>query len=71
LLFFLEQQQQQQQQQLHPKPTGFNEDSWTANCPSGGNHFIMVTTLKDEWGCGYCRKKGRILDLKKWVKELE
>jgi len=48
LLFFLE-----QQQQLHPKPTDFNEDSWTASCPSGGNHFIMVTTLKDEWGCGY------------------
>jgi len=31
----------------------------------------MVTTLKDEWGCGNCRKKGTILDLKKWVKELE
>ena len=65
LISFLE------QQQLHPKPTGFNEDSWTASCPSGGNHFIMVTTLKDEWGCGYCRKKGTILDLKKWIKELE
>jgi len=34
LLFFLK-----QQQQLHPKATGFNEDSWTASCPSGGNHF--------------------------------
>jgi hypothetical protein len=31
----------------------------------------MDTTLKDEWGCGYCIKKGTILDFKKWVKELE
>jgi len=56
---------------LNPTPSGHNKDSWIAKCPNSQNHFITVTTLKDEWGCGYCRKKGTILDLKKWVKELE
>ncbi|MCL7765359.1 hypothetical protein MPF19_18205 [Polaribacter sp. Z014] len=63
LITFLE------QQQLHPKPTGFNENSWTANCPSGGNHFIQVVTTNDQWGCGYCKRKGGKEELEKWLQE--
>ena len=63
LITFLE------QQQLHPKPTGFNENSWTANCPSRGNHFIQVVTTNDQWGCGYCKRKGGIEELEKWLQE--
>ena len=45
--------------ELHPRPSGGNEYSWECVCPnSKGNHQLMVSTLNDEWGCGYCRKKG-------------
>jgi hypothetical protein len=63
LISFLE------QQQLNPKPTGFNENSWTASCPSGGNHFIQIVTTNDQWGCGYCKRKGGKEELEKWVQE--
>ncbi|MGJ8762053.1 MAG: hypothetical protein ACSHXA_16030 [Polaribacter sp.] len=65
LITFLE------QQQLHPKPTGFNENSWTVNCPSEGNHFIQVVTINDQWGCGYCKRKGGVEELKKWLQEIK
>jgi hypothetical protein len=59
------------QQQLNPKPTGFNENSWTANCPSGGNHFIQIVTTNDQWGYGYCHRKGGLIELKQWLQELK
>jgi hypothetical protein len=59
------------QQQLNPKPTGFNENSWTANCPSGGNHFIQIVTTNDQWGYGYCDRKGGLIELKQWLQELK
>jgi hypothetical protein len=59
------------QQQLYPKPTGFNENSWTASCPSGGKHFIQIVTTNDQWGCGYCHRKGGLIELKHWLQELK
>jgi hypothetical protein len=56
---------------LYPKPSGNNEHSWIAKCPSGGNHFLMAVTINDEWGCGYCKRKGKIKELKKWLSELK
>ncbi|TXB66199.1 hypothetical protein FRY74_06395 [Vicingus serpentipes] len=56
---------------LNPIPTGYTEKSWVAKCPlSNGKHFIMVTTTDDEWGCGYCRKKGSQKDLELWIEEI-
>ena len=55
---------------LNPKPSGNNSNSWIAKCPSEGNHFIQVVTTKDEWGCGYCNKKGTITEMKKWLWEI-
>ena len=63
LITFLE------EQQLHPMPTGCNENSWTAKCPSGGNHFLQVVTTNDQWGCGYCKRKGGKEELEKWLQE--
>jgi len=43
---------------LNPQPNGQNENAWVANCPSGGQHSIMISASANEFGCGYCRKKG-------------
>ncbi len=59
------------EQQLNPRPTGYNYNSWVARCPCGGNHQIMVSTLNDEWGCGYCKRKGKIPELEKWLQEVK
>jgi hypothetical protein len=29
----------------------------------------MISTISNEWGCGYCRKKGVLEDLKQFVVE--
>jgi hypothetical protein len=59
------------EEQLNPRPTGINPNSWVARCPCGGNHQIMVSTLNDDWGCGYCKRKGKILELEKWLQEVK
>jgi len=56
---------------LNPRPTGCNPNSWVARCPCGGNHQIMVSTLYDEWGCGYCNRKGKIPELEKWLQQVK
>ncbi|MBT8252851.1 MAG: hypothetical protein KJN68_02685 [Bacteroidia bacterium] len=58
-------------QKLNPRPKGGNPNSWVAKCPCGGNHQIMVSTLHDEWGCGYCKRKGKIPELGKWLQEIK
>ena len=59
------------EQNLNPRPTGYTPNSWVARCPCGGNHHIMVSTLNDEWGCGYCNRKGEIPELEKWLQEVK
>ncbi len=51
--------------QLYPEPVGSSPTNWKANC-LGGNHHIMISTKSNEWGCGYCGKKGDLNELKKW-----
>jgi len=51
---------------LHPTPDGIHATNWTAQCLSKGNHHLLLSTLTNEWGCGYCRKKGGLPELKKW-----
>jgi hypothetical protein len=43
---------------LAPRPAGHNATAWVANCPSGRGHTIMISATSNEFGCGYCRKKG-------------
>ena len=52
--------------ELNPKPNGNRPNIWEANCLSGGQHFIMISTEFNEWGCGYCKKKGDINSLREW-----
>jgi len=57
--------------QLFPRPTGNNPNSWIAKCPCGGQHYIMIVTTTDTWGCGYCRRKGGIAELESWLQEIK
>ena len=55
---------------LSPEPQDHSPDSWIAKCPSGGKHHIMISTSSPSnhlWGCGYCKKKGGLDELKQWV----
>jgi hypothetical protein len=42
---------------LNPRPAGHNNTAWIADCPRG-SHWIMISTSLNEFGCGYCRRKG-------------
>jgi hypothetical protein len=58
------------QKNLYPEPEGDSPHGWKANCPSGRQHHIMISTSSPDshsWGCGYCKKKGGIEELKNWV----
>jgi hypothetical protein len=59
------------EQGLAPKPSGTSIGSWMAKCPNGGKHFITVVAGSDEWGCGYCKKKGKLHQLEKWIQEIK
>jgi hypothetical protein len=57
---------------LYPEPEDHSPDSWKANCPSGRQHHIMISTSSPSshnWGCGYCKKKGGLEELKQWVEK--
>lgn len=55
---------------LNPIPSGESPANWRAQCPSKRGHFIEVSTKSDEWGCGYCRRKGKQADLENWLLEI-
>ena len=51
---------------LSPRPSGGNPWSWEARCP-GTNHSLMLQAKSGEWGCGWCRRKGGVEELKEFV----
>jgi len=56
---------------FNPKPNGNTKYSWTIGCPNAeGKHFLMISSLNDEWGCGYCKRKGKLPELKSWLQEI-
>jgi len=56
---------------FNPKPTGNTKHSWIIGCPNAeGKHFLMISALNDEWGCGYCKKKGNLEEFKNWMNEI-
>jgi hypothetical protein len=53
---------------LHPEPAGIGPTQWDARCPVRSGHRLMITTGNDEFGCGYCRVKGGVDELRALVK---
>jgi hypothetical protein len=48
---------------LNPEPAGIGPVQWHARCPNAG-HRLMITTTRDQFGCGYCRVKGGVQELR-------
>jgi len=53
---------------LHPKPEGGGPFNWYARCPQT-NHSLMISSKSDQFGCGYCRRKGGAEELREFVAE--
>jgi hypothetical protein len=52
---------------LSPQPAGHDPMAWTATCPTGRNHRLMISAEANEFGCGYCRVKGGPDGLRRFV----
>jgi hypothetical protein len=48
---------------LNPRPAGHDSSAWMADCPRR-SHWIMLSPSLNEFGCGYCRRKGGPAELK-------
>jgi hypothetical protein len=55
------------QEGLYPRPEGNDETKWLANCPTGGNHLILISASSNNWGCGYCKRRGGLAELRQWI----
>jgi hypothetical protein len=51
---------------LNPRPAGHNDSAWMADCPHR-SHTIMLSPSLNEFGCGYCRRKGGPAELRVFV----
>jgi hypothetical protein len=49
---------------LAPRPAGHNDNAWMASCPRTRNHWIMISPSHNEFGCGYCCRRGGPLELR-------
>lgn len=54
---------------LNPQPHNADKGQWISRCVSGGNHPMMISVFTDEFGCGWCKKKGGQKELENWIKE--
>lgn len=56
---------------LSPKVHDAKKGLYLSRCVNSGNHylFISISPEKEEWGCGYCKRKGGIEELKQWIFE--
>ena len=52
---------------LHPQPAGTGPVQWYARCPGARWHQIMITTSDDQFGCGYCRVRGGVEELREFA----
>jgi hypothetical protein len=53
---------------LSPEPTSTGPDYWQATCPEK-NHPLYINAAADSFGCGWCRRKGGVEELRALVKE--
>ncbi len=51
---------------LNPEPSGTNVASWNAKCP-GGSHYLFINAALNQFGCGYCRRKGGPVELREFM----
>jgi hypothetical protein len=51
---------------LNPRPAGHNDSAWIADCPRR-THTLMLSPSLNEFGCGYCRRKGDVAELRAFV----
>ena len=52
---------------LNPRPAGHDDSAWIADCPRR-THTLMLSPSLNEFGCGYCRRKGDAAELRAFVK---
>ena len=53
---------------LNPWPEGSSPYNWLARCPDT-NHSLMISSKSEQFGCGYCARRGNAEDLKAFVRE--
>ena len=53
---------------LYPEPAGTGPVQWYAKCP-GTQHRLMITTSANQFGCGYCKVKGGVDQLRAFAEE--
>lgn len=53
---------------LNPSASAKSTANWQANCPQT-NHWIMLTPASNEWGCGWCKRRGGPPELANFVQE--
>lgn len=53
---------------LSPQPTGTGPDYWQAACPRT-NHPLYINAAENSFGCGWCKRKGGVEELRAFVKE--
>lgn len=53
---------------LNPNPSGTSGTAWLAQCP-GTNHFLMIGAAAGEFGCGWCKRRGGIDELRAFAAE--
>jgi hypothetical protein len=51
---------------LNPRPAGHSDSAWLADCPRR-THTLMLSPSLNEFGCGYCRRKGDAAALRGFV----
>ncbi|WP_124640512.1 hypothetical protein [Amniculibacterium aquaticum] len=56
---------------LFPKVHDAKKGLYFSQCVNSENHYlpISISPGKEEWGCGYCGRKGGIEELKQWISE--
>jgi hypothetical protein len=53
---------------LSPQPTGDSPSHWSARCPET-NHVLFIDAAENSFGCGWCRRKGGLEELRAFVEE--
>jgi len=54
---------------LFPYPAGTGPDYWRARCPRWRKHPIYINAAMNSFGCGWCKRKGGIEELRAFVQE--
>jgi hypothetical protein len=53
---------------LNPRPAGHNSTAWIADC-ARRKHFIQISTSRNEFYCGYCKRSGGPAKLRAFCEE--